>query len=167
MRTNTRLARLYARALHEGSGGRVELVPLKPHLEAAGERLAQPGLSFEEYLALLGNPDAPEIRRLLAILFRRKRRRLIGEIIEAYAIVCEEKLGIRRARMTVARELAPPQRARIEALLAVRLKAPEVRLELEVDPALIGGAIVRIGDTLIDGSLRGTLDRFRNKFVSE
>jgi F-type H+-transporting ATPase subunit delta len=164
MQTNSRLARLYARAFHDSCGGQIELAPIKPLISAAGERFAQPGLSFEEYLALLGNPDVPEIRRLLAILFRRKRQRLIGEIIEAYEIVCEENLGIRRARVTVARELAPPQRARIEALLAVRLGAPEVRLELEVDPTIIGGAVIRIGDSLIDGSLRTTLDRFRARF---
>jgi F-type H+-transporting ATPase subunit delta len=41
-----------------------------------------------------------------------------------------------------------------------------VELDLQVDPSLLGGLVVRVGDRLIDGSVRGRLERLRNQLVS-
>ena len=55
---------------------------------------------------------------------------------------------------------------RLKEVLSSFLDRP-VRLELHVDPSLIGGAVVRFGDHLIDGSLKGQLARLRERFASE
>ena len=57
-----------------------------------------------------------------------------------------------------AREIAAPQQKKLEAALAKRL-GREVRMHTRIDETLIGGAIVRAGDLVIDGSLKGRIAR--------
>ena len=60
--------------------------------------------------------------------------------------------------MIAAREIEAQQQRKLEAALAKRL-GREVRMHTEIDESLIGGAIVQAGDLVIDGSLKGRLER--------
>ncbi len=70
-----------------------------------------------------------------------------------------------RPRVTSAAPLEP---AEVKALIArlEQMTGGQVELDQEVDPSLLGGLVVRIGDRLIDGSVRGRLERLRNQLVS-
>jgi F-type H+-transporting ATPase subunit delta len=66
--------------------------------------------------------------------------------------------GVVDVEVIAAREIAAPQRRKLEAALAKRL-GREVRMHTRIDETLLGGAIVRAGDLVIDGSLKGRIER--------
>ncbi|MDZ7788289.1 MAG: ATP synthase F1 subunit delta [Halofilum sp. (in: g-proteobacteria)] len=68
------------------------------------------------------------------------------------------------ASITSAAELDEGQRERVSASLKKRLDR-EIRLHCEVDPSLIGGAVIRAGDLVIDGSLKGRLERLTSRLA--
>jgi F-type H+-transporting ATPase subunit delta len=68
------------------------------------------------------------------------------------------------ADVTVATALSPEQASRLAAVLA-RLAGREVSLNIVVDPAVIGGVSVRLGDEVIDGSVRTRLEQARRVLV--
>jgi len=71
-----------------------------------------------------------------------------------------------RGEVTSANSLSEADMHRLQEVLSPLLNET-VELELSVDPSLIGGAMVRFGDHLIDGSLRGQLAKLRERFVAE
>lgn len=156
------LARRYARALYD----------LNPSLDftelekrAGSDVLTRPNISIDEtWTALGGKPAAKEIVNLIPILQRRKRLKVLPEIIEAYRLIAEEAAGIRRATVTVARALTPEMSTRIEALIAKEYQAKSVKLTVDVDPLLVGGIMIQVGDTLVDGSVRTILKDFKAHF---
>jgi F-type H+-transporting ATPase subunit delta len=68
-------------------------------------------------------------------------------------------------QVTSAAPIDESQQQRLAAALIKRL-GREVRLQVSIDPDLIGGAIVRAGDTVIDGSLRGRLNKLASGLLS-
>jgi F-type H+-transporting ATPase subunit delta len=77
----------------------------------------------------------------------------------------DRRQGVTNATATSAAALRPDE---IQAL-TTRLEQStdgRVALDVQVDPSLLGGLVVRIGDRLIDGSVRGRLERLRNQLIS-
>ena len=68
--------------------------------------------------------------------------------------------------VTSATELTEPERAELGAALA-KLTGEKVQAQYTTDAALIGGAVVRIGSTIYDGSVRRQLERMRARMISE
>jgi F-type H+-transporting ATPase subunit delta len=161
---NPLLARKYAVALFEATSGKADLSAVESRIASVAAELRKPTISLEEVLDLLGAPESSEIRNLLAILVRRKRHVILGEIVEAYRMIQEESQGIRRASVTLASEPSASARAAVERAAASILRATTVKLEVSVNPDLIGGMMLRCGDQLIDGSVSAKLDAFRARF---
>jgi len=82
----------------------------------------------------------------------------LPEIAELFGTFKDDAEGVADVTVTSAAALDAAQRDRIAAALERRLKR-KVRLHYETDPALLGGAILRSGDLVIDGSLRTRLNR--------
>jgi F-type H+-transporting ATPase subunit delta len=104
--------------------------------------------------------------RFLQLLIERNRLVLLEGIIEAYKKLLDERLGIVRALVTAAH----PLEASLQSELAARLErvtGKQVRMEISVDPSLIGGVVARVGSTVYDGSVRQQLSAFRNRLVQE
>jgi F-type H+-transporting ATPase subunit delta len=97
-------------------------------------------------------------KNFLSTLAQNRRLGLLPEIAAMYEALRAEIERIADVDVISATELSEPQRARLIAALKTRLQR-EVRLHVSVDPALIGGAIVRSGDLVIDGTLKAQLDR--------
>ncbi len=93
---------------------------------------------------------AGEVIRHLA---KEHRLHLVPNIIRALNVVWRERFGASRIRVASAHPLPKSSLAKIEAL------APGADLEVSVQPALIGGAIVQLDDHRIDGSIAGALTR--------
>ena len=81
-------------------------------------------------------------------------------IVEEYGRLADAASGLVVAQVTAASELDERKRARLRRALSDRT-GQEVRLEVTVDPDLLGGAIARVGDTVFDGSIRAQLERLR------
>lgn len=97
-------------------------------------------------------------RNFLKLLAENRRLALLPEIAAQFAVLRADAEGQADVEVLTARELTPAQLAKLSDALTVRLKRT-VRLTQKIDPTLIGGAIVRHGDLVFDGSLRGRLER--------
>jgi F-type H+-transporting ATPase subunit delta len=108
---------------------------------------------------------APEVGRFLGILARRDRLDLVPEIAQVFRRLLNEHHGIAVAQVTT----AIPIDARQQAVIANRLErrlGKTVTLETRVDPSILGGVIAQIGDNVIDGSVRGRLERLRRTLTA-
>jgi len=109
-------------------------------------------------------PDAsPVVRNFLHIVAERDRLDQVPGIADSLRDLINERRGIITADVTT----AVPLDAEMERLVAARLAAylnrepDKVTIRARVDPTIIGGVVARVGDQLIDDSIRGRLDRLR------
>ncbi len=134
-------------------------------LEALQSPIYPPDLKLEIVEEVIkGLALDEEVARFLRLLVEKKRIQFIQEIIEAYDQLVDEELGIARAEVRVAHELGEEETGRLAEALK-KLIGKEVRLRVEVDPELIGGAIVRVGDLVLDGSVRTQLQAFKESII--
>jgi F-type H+-transporting ATPase subunit delta len=109
--------------------------------------------------------DLPEMPQNLArLLVRKGRTNLAVDISEQFEQLMEQERGISRARATTAVPLADAEREALAKQLQVQT-GNQVVLETAVDPRLLGGVVVQIGDRLIDASTRGRLEALRESLV--
>jgi F-type H+-transporting ATPase subunit delta len=91
-------------------------------------------------------------------LAQNRRLGYLPEIAAQFEVLRAEVEGVIDVEVIAAREIAPAQQKRLTAALEKRL-GREVRMQVRLDESLVGGAIVRAGDLVIDGSLKGRLAR--------
>ncbi len=113
---------------------------------------------------LLGDRVTVHVRNLVLVLVVRGRLSILPAVAAEYRRLLDASRGIVGATLTSAR---PLDRAETEAVQArvEALAGRTVRLATAVDPSLIGGLTVRVGDRLIDASVRGRLERLRDRLV--
>ncbi|HVN41349.1 MAG TPA: F0F1 ATP synthase subunit delta [Steroidobacteraceae bacterium] len=104
-------------------------------------------------------------RALLDLLAENGRVGYLPEIAERFEELKAEDQNVADVEVVSATLLDAAQQERLAGALRNRLRR-EVRLHCTVDPALIGGAVVRSGDLLIDGSLKGKLDRMATELTA-
>jgi F-type H+-transporting ATPase subunit delta len=100
----------------------------------------------------------PDVRHFLALLAENKRMLVLTDIAVIFKELREEAEKTMTAEVVSARELTAEQADKISAALKQRL-GRDVTLNTSVDETLLGGAIVRAGDLIIDGSALGKLNR--------
>lgn len=133
--------------------------------------LENPTVSAEkrkELLQRIGDAlalDVP-IRNFLGLLIEKNRLDVLDEIVSTYGALLDEKLGIVRARVTSAQELDSKQRDEVARQLQ-SLTGKKVRMEVAVDPSLLGGLVAQVGSTIYDGSIRQQLQAFRNSLTQD
>ena len=115
----------------------------------------------------MARPDAPDVvERFLLTLFRRGRISAIDEVVSALVEIVDTRLNRARADVTAATELSEEELRRIESGLE-KYSGKTIQMETRIDPEILGGVIVRLGGTVIDGSLRARLDRIRATLLTE
>jgi F-type H+-transporting ATPase subunit delta len=120
----------------------------------------------KELLNKIGDalPLDAQIRNFLGLLIERNRLDIIDEVIEVYETLLDEKQGVVRARVTSAHALDPKQQSEVAAKLQ-SLTGKKVRIEVSVDPSLIGGLVAQVGSTIYDGSIRQQLETFKTSLT--
>jgi F-type H+-transporting ATPase subunit delta len=133
--------------------------------------LASPAVSveakhavIEKIVARLGASKI--IRNFLFVLADHRRTHLIPEVIAAFHQVIRQRQGIAEAEISSAVEMSAAQKKVMAATLA-QLTGKKIEAKFGLDPALLGGAVVRIGDTIYDGSLRSRLNEMRARLAAE
>ena len=130
--------------------------------ERVAQLLSSPRVTPEQLSGLIadivGGDLDEQTRNFLATLASNRRLALLPEIASMYEGLRAEAENTADVQVVSAVELNEAQKQRLVSALKQRLKR-EVRLHCEVDASLIGGAIVRAGDFVIDGSLKARLDR--------
>ncbi|MFI5292849.1 MAG: ATP synthase F1 subunit delta [Candidatus Limnocylindrales bacterium] len=114
---------------------------------------------------ILGTDISPKALNLVQLLIRRGRSDLLPAVAREYRRLYDLQEGISVAVVTSAAPLGEAEVAAIDARLA-QLVSGRVDITRKVDPSILGGVIVRIGDRLIDGSVRGRLERLRNRLTA-
>ena len=99
-------------------------------------------------------------RDFLAVVARNRRLFAVPAMIEAYLATLAERRGEVTAEVTAAQPLSEAQRGALGEQLR-RAVGRRVAMDIKVDPALIGGMIVKVGSRMIDGSLRSKLQRLQ------
>jgi len=130
-------------------------------------RLADPSAPLGERLAAAESAVAGEpapIRGLLRLLIERERIALLPRIAEAFAELVDERAGTAKARVTTAVAVSDGERQGIVRRLE-RATGRTIQATFAVDPALLGGATVQVGDHLVDASLRTRLDALREQMA--
>jgi len=137
--------------------------------ERVSRMLSNPAIALEEREALVEEALSKAVSRhvLNLILLMLKRRRIdqLPRVAAEFRRLDNQRKGITQAKATSAAELTP---AELEALTSKleQFTGGRVELDVAVDPSLLGGLVVRVGDRLIDGSVRGRLERLRNQLAS-
>ncbi len=106
-----------------------------------------------------------EVRNFIAVIMDHGRLGELNEIIAEYDRVADAKGGLCEAEVTSAHDLDPQDRQALEARVA-ELAGSHVRVAYKLDPSLLGGAIVRIGSTVYDGSVRTQLEQLKHTLVT-
>jgi len=117
-----------------------------------------------EYLEAALGRVSPLGRNLVYLLITRGRLGAIAEIAAAYAARLNEHRGLVPARVTTAASLDQATEDSLKARLR-EITGRDVLLSTEVDPAVLGGFVARIGDKLLDGSTRSRLKALRKNIA--
>jgi len=165
------IARPYARAAFAHAQASKDLASWSKLLgsaavAAADPRVARlignPHVTGEELVDLLGGfskkAGGEGGRNFLKALAENRRLALLPQIAAQFEELRADIEGVVDVEVIAAREIAAPQKKKLEAALAKRL-GREVRMHTRIDETLLGGAIVRAGDLVIDGSLKGRIER--------
>ena len=99
-------------------------------------------------------------RDFLAIVARNRRLFAVPAMIEAYLDKLAERRGEVTAEIVAAQKLSPAQEGALGEQLR-RVVGSRVTIDVRVDPSLLGGMIVKIGSRMVDGSLKGQLQRLQ------
>lgn len=106
------------------------------------------------------------IRNFLFVIADHRRTQLIPEIAAAFQQVLRQRQGVAEAEILSAVELTTAQKKELAATLE-QLTRKKIEPKYVLDPSLLGGAVVRIGDTIYDGSLRTRLSEMRARLAAE
>jgi F-type H+-transporting ATPase subunit delta len=104
------------------------------------------------------------MRNFLAVLVDHRRIGMIGEITKEFREQLDERMGIADAQVSSARPLTAAEKKALEAQLA-GITGKTIRASYSEDPALLGGAVVRMRSTIYDGSVRGQLEKMKQQIA--
>lgn len=131
--------------------------------------LDSPKVTPEALVTLLvdigGVSADPAVRNFLATLAENRRLGLLPEIAAMFEVMRADIENVTDVEIVSAIELSEAQRVRLAGALKKRLSR-EIRLHCSVNPALIGGAIIRSHDLVIDGSLDARLKRLTTELTN-
>ena len=175
------LAQRYARALVDVAVEQKKSEEIRKELvafveitrESADLRnlLASPAVPREKKHAVIDvlakrMKSSKAVRNFLCVLVDNRRTALLGQIREAFEAQLLERLGVTHAQVTTARELGVSEKSELSKALE-RLTGKRIEAAYKLDAAMIGGAVVRIGSTVYDGSVREQLNRLRASLAKE
>lgn len=174
-------AQRYASALADIAVEQGAIEPVRKQLTAFSELmrqspelrnfLANPAIAreakrgaIEKIMSRMGASKV--LRNFLFVLVDHDRTLVLPEILVAFHDIILERQGVAEAQVTTAAELSAGQKRDLGAVLE-RLTGKKIEAEYELDPGLLGGAVVRIGSTIYDGSVRAQLERLRARLATQ
>jgi F-type H+-transporting ATPase subunit delta len=106
------------------------------------------------------------IRNFLFVVADHHRTHILPDILATFEDVVRQREGIAEAEISSAVELSAAQKKKFVQTLEL-LTSKKIQAKYSLDPALLGGAVVRVGDTVYDGSVRNSLNEMRARLVAE
>ena len=106
------------------------------------------------------------VRNFVAVLMDHRRIKFLDPIVKEFEQELNRRMGFIEAQITTARELGEPERNALESQVA-KLTGQKVRARYSQDGSILGGAIVKIGSTIYDGSVKGSWSGSGKRSVPE
>jgi F-type H+-transporting ATPase subunit delta len=171
MSDSTTIARPYAKAIFEHALAEKNLAQWSEHLlmlaqtvlnPQASQFIGNPATTEEQHIELLqtvcGGKDNKSLNNLIALLASNKRLMLLPEIKVLYEVHRAEQEKTLDVDVISFSKVSSTQEQQLIDSLSKRLQR-KVSLKISIDPSLLGGAVIRAGDLVIDGSVRGKLNK--------
>jgi F-type H+-transporting ATPase subunit delta len=136
-------------------------------LRRVWENPAVPAEQKHRLLDAIVDQDGIErhVRNLVAVLIDHRRVQFLDRITRQLEKELDARMGFAEARITSARELGDSEKRALEAQIE-KATGKKVRAQFGLDAALLGGAVVRVGSTIYDGSVKGQLEKIREAISS-
>jgi F-type H+-transporting ATPase subunit delta len=168
----------HARALLELADARGQTEQVAGEVKGIGDAVAEskglrvfltsPNVKDAERTDFIARTIAPRVspltKALLDMLASKRKLGLLAEIGQAMELLLDERLGKVEVDVTVARHLNASELEQVRMSVSSALKKDAV-IHQYVDESIIGGIIVKVGDQLIDGSVKGQLDAVKRKML--
>jgi len=106
-----------------------------------------------------------QVRNLVAVLIDHRRVQFLPRIIEQLEKELDARMGFAEAQIFSARELDAAEKQVLETQVA-KVTGKKVRASYGLDASLLGGAVVRVGSTIYDGSVKGQFERIKEAISS-
>lgn len=168
------LVQKYAQAVYELAAEKNQIVEVEAQLSTVVQTIT----SHSQLATFLYHPRVPiqakknllksvfseeltvYVLNFLLLIVDKRRESFLPHIIEQFAALVNEARNIAIAQVTTVMPLSDKEKNDLTQKLAV-VTGKNIRLQIHTDPSIIGGVIVRIGDKLIDGSVKRQLDRLK------
>ena len=124
-----------------------------------------PTLPLKKKLDVIDRVFPQEIRNFLKVVCKYQRMDLIKDIFDAYERYCAEQKKVLNAVLTCTMPPTEEQKQGMEAFLCKKYGASEAHIEVCRDEDLLGGFVLRVGSDEYDWSMRGRLDRLKEKLT--
>jgi F-type H+-transporting ATPase subunit delta len=129
-----------------------------------------PSITAEQKRAVLDSIVARDgisqtVRNFVAVLIDHRRINFLGRIVKQFERELNQRLGFTEAEITSAHDLDQTDRRTLEAQME-KLTGKKVRARYSRDASVLGGAVVKIGSTIYDGSVAGQLERIKEAISS-
>jgi len=136
-------------------------------LRRVWENPAVPAEQKRKLLDAIVHQDGIErhVRNLVAVLIDHRRMQFLERITQQLEKELDARLGFAEAHITSARELGDAEKRGLEAQIE-KVTGKKVRARFGLDASLLGGAVVRVGSTIYDGSVKGQLGKIREAISS-
>jgi F-type H+-transporting ATPase subunit delta len=105
------------------------------------------------------------VRNFMAVLMDHRRIKFLEPVVTEFEQELNRRMGFVEAQIVSARVLAEPERSSLEAQVE-KLTGHKVRARYTQDGSILGGAIIKVGSTIYDGSVQGQLERIREAISS-
>ena len=176
---NRSLARRYAQALFLSSQEKdlldqveVELKMVVGTIEGSselaqivGRDLIPPEEKKKIVEKLFSGKISSQTMNFMKLVFNKRREKHLQEMLVEYVVLADTARNMLEAEVKTAAELSPQQQEAVKRGLSA-FSGKEVRLKIEVDPSLLGGLMIKIGDKVYDGSARRQLQSMRKRLES-
>jgi F-type H+-transporting ATPase subunit delta len=136
-------------------------------LRRVWENPAVPAEQKRSLLDAIAHQDGVErhVRNLVAVLIDHRRVHFLARITPQLEKELDARLGFAEADITSARELGDAEKRALEGQIE-KATGKKVRAKFGLDASLLGGAVVRVGSTIYDGSVKGQLEKIREAISS-
>lgn len=105
-----------------------------------------------------------QVRNFVAVLTDHRRLPLFSEVLRQLEQELNDRQGLAEAQISTARSLSDAEKKMLEAEIT-KLTGKTIKARYEQDASLLGGAVVQIGSTIYDGSVKGQLEKIREQLV--
>jgi F-type H+-transporting ATPase subunit delta len=107
----------------------------------------------------------PVTLKFIMLLVEKKREDILHDIVKVYQQIYDEKMGIVSVEVVTAVEVGERLKKKIEQKILELTGAKKVKASYRVDPSIIGGIVIRVGDTVYDASIRRRIQLLREQLI--